>query len=113
MAAPTADLNLTMVGTPNPVLLGTNIIYTLTISNAGPATATAVGLTNTLPPLANASLVSASPATYLRNGAVVTFTNLGSLPAGQPTQLLLGLSDLPLSGRRQLPPGAVLIERAA
>src|SRR5262249_11153987 len=37
---PSADLVLGLVGTPNPVALGGNITYTLTVTNFGPATAT-------------------------------------------------------------------------
>jgi uncharacterized delta-60 repeat protein/uncharacterized repeat protein (TIGR01451 family) len=76
----TADLVLGMIGAPNPVLLGSNVTYTLTVTNLGPATATSVSLTNTLPP--GVSLVSASPAGYTISGRVVTFANLGNIGSG-------------------------------
>jgi uncharacterized repeat protein (TIGR01451 family) len=53
-----ADLALTKTGTPNPVLAGNNITYTITVTNNGPATATNVTMTDTLP--ANTSVVSIS-----------------------------------------------------
>jgi uncharacterized repeat protein (TIGR01451 family) len=51
-----ADLAVTKTGTPNPVLAGNNITYTITVTNNGPATAANVTLTDTLP--ANTSVVS-------------------------------------------------------
>jgi uncharacterized repeat protein (TIGR01451 family) len=77
---PSADLVLGMSGTPNPVALGSNVTYTLTVTNLGPATATGVSITNTLP--GSLSLVTATPAGYVVNGNVVTFTNLGNLGSG-------------------------------
>jgi uncharacterized repeat protein (TIGR01451 family) len=44
-----ADLAITKTGTPTAVLAGNNITYTLTVKNNGPATATNVTLTDTLP----------------------------------------------------------------
>jgi uncharacterized delta-60 repeat protein/uncharacterized repeat protein (TIGR01451 family) len=81
VVAATADVSLSMIGTPNPVLLGSNVTYTLTISNAGPAAATAVSITNTLPP--GATLISTLPAnSYVKVGDVLTFTNLGNIVSG-------------------------------
>ncbi|MGA8013871.1 MAG: C25 family cysteine peptidase [Candidatus Acidiferrales bacterium] len=45
-----ADLALTKTGTPNPVLAGNNLTYTITVTNNGPATATNVTMQDTLPP---------------------------------------------------------------
>jgi uncharacterized delta-60 repeat protein/uncharacterized repeat protein (TIGR01451 family) len=85
VVSPTADLVLSMSGTPNPVLLGNYVTYSLTVSNSGPATALVVGLTNTLSP--SVAFTSASPAGYGRSGNLVTFTNLGTLPAGAATNV--------------------------
>jgi uncharacterized delta-60 repeat protein/uncharacterized repeat protein (TIGR01451 family) len=92
VAAPTADLVLSMVGVPNPVLLGNYVTNTLTVSNAGPATAIAVGLTNTIP--AAASFSSATPAGYTQVGNVVTFGNLGSLASGARTNVTIVIRPL-------------------
>ena len=44
-----ADLSLlTMTASPNPVTLGSNVIYSVTVSNAGPCTATGVIVSNFL-----------------------------------------------------------------
>ncbi len=55
-----ADLAVTKTGTPNPVLAGNNITYTITVTNNGPAIATNVTLTDTLP--ANTTVVSIASA---------------------------------------------------
>jgi uncharacterized repeat protein (TIGR01451 family)/uncharacterized delta-60 repeat protein len=77
VASPTADMSLTIIDSPDPVAVGGTLTYTLIVSNAGPATATSVRLTNTLP--AGVTFVSASPAGYAVNGNVVTFPNLGDI----------------------------------
>ena len=51
-----ADLALTKTGTPNPVLAGNNLTYTITVTNNGPATAANVSMKDTFP--ASTSFVS-------------------------------------------------------
>jgi uncharacterized repeat protein (TIGR01451 family) len=51
-----ADLSVTNAGAPNPVNAGQNITFSQTVTNGGPASATAVTLTETLP--ANTTFVS-------------------------------------------------------
>jgi len=48
-AATQADLSVTNAGSPNPVTAGTNITYTQSLTNHGPATAAAPVFTETLP----------------------------------------------------------------
>lgn len=82
VVAPTADLYLDVVDTPDPVYVSSNnnLTYTITVHNAGPATALGVGVTNTLP--LEVSFLSATPAGHTIAGNVVTFTNLGNLGSG-------------------------------
>ncbi len=47
--APQADLSVTKVDTPDPVVAGNNITYTITVNNAGPGNAASVSLSDTLP----------------------------------------------------------------
>jgi uncharacterized repeat protein (TIGR01451 family) len=47
---PTADLSLSKGGSPNPVVSGSNLTYTLTVNNGGPDSASAVALSDPLPP---------------------------------------------------------------
>jgi uncharacterized repeat protein (TIGR01451 family) len=44
-----ADLSITQADDPDPVSAGANVTYTLSISNAGPSTATNLTVTDTLP----------------------------------------------------------------
>ncbi len=80
VVTPAADLALGLSGTPNPLMLGGNLTYSIVVTNLGPATATAVSITANLP--ADAAFVSATPAGYLLAGNTLTFTNLGSLDGG-------------------------------
>ncbi len=56
---PVADLALSKSDSPDPVLAGTELTYTLTVDNSGPRSATSVQLVDTLP--ATATFVSATP----------------------------------------------------
>lgn len=80
VAAPTADLSLSMIGQPDPVLSGNFVTYTLNVTNLGPATANIIALTNTMPP--GVTFISASPAGYILNGRSVAYANLGNLGNG-------------------------------
>ena len=51
--ADSADLSITNVGSPVPVLAGNNITYTQVVTNGGPSTATTVSMTETTPPNTN------------------------------------------------------------
>ena len=64
-----ADLSVSLNGDKSPVLVGQNLTYTVTASNAGPSTATGVTLKDTLP--AGVAFVSATSST----GDVVTLSN--------------------------------------
>ncbi|HEY6193143.1 MAG TPA: Ig-like domain repeat protein, partial [Bacteroidota bacterium] len=44
-----ADLSVTKTGTPNPVLPGNNITYSLVVNNAGPNSAASVSLVDSIP----------------------------------------------------------------
>ncbi len=58
-SATTSDLSITNAATPNPVLAGSNITYTVVVKNNGIATATNVSFSEAIP--ANTTFVSATP----------------------------------------------------
>ncbi|HEY3128912.1 MAG TPA: SBBP repeat-containing protein [Acidobacteriota bacterium] len=73
-----ADLSITKSSSPGSATIGTGLTYTISVSNAGPSTATGVTVTDTLP--AGVTFVSASSAqgSCSQTGGTVT-CNLGSL----------------------------------
>ncbi len=88
VVSPTADLAISLFDSPEPLLLGNYLTYSITVSNGGPATATGVIAFDTLPPAVN--FISASPiSNYTVAGQVVTFTNLGSLGSGAQTNVTI------------------------
>ena len=83
LTADIADLGITLTGTPASVIVGGNLVYILTISNAGPNTANGVVGTLNLPS-SGETFVSADSACSLNN-LVVTCT-AASLASGQNIQ---------------------------
>ena len=57
VVAASADLSITKTDSPDPVLAGNNLTYTITVTNGGPSTAVAVAINDTL--AAGTSFVSA------------------------------------------------------
>jgi uncharacterized repeat protein (TIGR01451 family) len=78
---PAADLAVTFGDFPDPVVVGSNWTYTVTVTNRGPNAASAVVLNTTLP--AGVTLVSTNTTqgTLSRSGDTVT-CNLGNLAVG-------------------------------
>jgi uncharacterized repeat protein (TIGR01451 family) len=77
---PAADLSLTKTDSPDPVLAGQLLTYTLTAHNAGPSSATAAQVTDNLP--AGVTFESATPSQGSCSEATVTCA-LGTLTSGQ------------------------------
>jgi uncharacterized repeat protein (TIGR01451 family) len=83
-----ADLALTKTDSPDPVLVGDHLTYTLTVTNHGPADATDVTLTDTLP--SSVVFVSSSPGAPMCNAAAGTVTcDLDTLTNGASTTVTL------------------------
>ena len=76
-AAVNADLIVTKTAAPDPVDAGTDVTYTITVTNAGVGTATGVAVTDTLP--AGTSFVSATPSQGTCAGTTTVSCSLGSL----------------------------------
>jgi large repetitive protein len=77
---PDADLAIIKTASPDPVVAGDRVTYTLAVRNAGPADARAVAVTDHLP--AGTTIVSVTPTsgTCAHAGATVT-CSLGTVPA--------------------------------
>src|SRR6185503_3990506 len=72
------DLSIAKSVSPNPGQVGQNLSYRVSVTNNGPASATNVTVTDTLP--AGVTLVSASSVSGLCSGSPVVTCNLASLP---------------------------------
>jgi uncharacterized repeat protein (TIGR01451 family) len=81
--APNADLSISKSDSPDPVFAGQELTYTLTVSNAGPADATGVTVTDTLPSGVTFKSATASQGTCTESGGTVT-CELGDLASGAP-----------------------------
>ncbi len=105
-----ADLSVTKVDTPDPVIAGASITWTVTVSNAGPDAATTVALVDALPSgttfvsLAAPAGWSCSTPTVGLNGTVSCST--ASMPVGSAAFTIVAA----VSGAT--PPGTVLSNTA-
>jgi uncharacterized repeat protein (TIGR01451 family) len=80
-ALPAADLGVSVVASPSPAISGGNLTYVVTVTNAGPSTATNVFMNQTLP--ASAPFISTSqPTNVVDIGGLVTWTIPGTMPSG-------------------------------
>ncbi|HEY3153018.1 MAG TPA: SBBP repeat-containing protein [Candidatus Binatia bacterium] len=82
-----ADVSVTKSDTPDPVTVGTNVTYTMTITNNGPDIATDVELTDTLP--GAVTLVSATPSAGTCTGTSIIVCDLGSLANGASATVII------------------------
>jgi len=87
VSANKVDLAVTKTATPNPVQVGNNLTYTVTVTNLGPTNpATGVTLTDTLP--TGVAFVSATPTQGTCNVVGVTVTcNLNNVSTATPATI--------------------------
>ncbi|MFN0182137.1 MAG: hypothetical protein ACKVZ0_25310 [Gemmatimonadales bacterium] len=85
---PSADVSVTKTG-PASAAAGTDVSYTVLVSNAGPTSAANVSVTDTIP--AGATFVSASGGGTL-SGSVVTWPTIVALANGGSTSFTVTLS---------------------
>jgi uncharacterized repeat protein (TIGR01451 family) len=78
---PGADLALGMTAQPDPVIVGNNLTYTITVTNGGPSTARNVTVTHLLPSSVIFVSAVASQGSCAQAGGLVT-GNLGTLAPG-------------------------------
>src|SRR5262249_5258107 len=79
--APQADLSVTKAASPAQAGVGDTLTYTLVVRNTGPATATAVTLTDPLPAAVTLGSVTITQGTCAGTGGTVTCA-VGELAAG-------------------------------
>ncbi len=77
VSSTSADLSLTQTASPNPAAVGTNISYRLSVTNNGPASATNVNVTDTLP--AGVTFVSSATTQGSCSGTTTIICNIGTL----------------------------------
>jgi uncharacterized repeat protein (TIGR01451 family) len=83
---PGADVALGMTASPNPVVAGNNLTYTISVTNLGPSVVTNAVVSHLLPPNVTVVNVTASQGTYSQQGSLVAFT-LGTMPVNIPATL--------------------------
>jgi uncharacterized repeat protein (TIGR01451 family) len=106
-----ANLSITKTSAPNPVVAGTNVTYTINVSNAGPSTATNVVVRDTLP--GQVSDVTFTPSTgsciggIPGNPALPLTCNLGNMASG-------GAASITVTAKvkSNTPDGTILVNNA-
>lgn len=83
-----ADLGVSVTGAPDPVFIGSNLVYTIVITNIGPVSASNVRLTNTLSPSVAFKSSTASQG-VLNTGANPISGALGSINNGASVTVTL------------------------
>jgi uncharacterized repeat protein (TIGR01451 family) len=86
---PRADLSITKIG-PGSVNASTQFAYTLSISNAGPNAASAVSVSDSLPP--EVTLVSASGSGWTCSGTATVTCSLSSLAVGAAPTIVINVT---------------------
>ncbi len=74
------DLTLKVTDSPDPVAVGANVTYLLTVSNTGPSMATSVVLSNIVPQGVNLVSFNSSQGSIANSSGVIV-AQLGALPA--------------------------------
>jgi uncharacterized repeat protein (TIGR01451 family) len=95
-AAPSADLSITKSDSPDPVTVGNNLTYTVTVKNNGPSGATGVTMTDSLP--GTVTFVSATPSQGNCTGTATVTCNLGSLTNGASATITIVVTPTQAGG---------------
>ncbi len=88
--APQADLAIVQSATPNPAIVGQNLVYTVNLRNQGPSTATNVKLTDILPTGATYQNATSGDGQVSVANGVVTFL-VGQLAPNQVATLTISV----------------------
>lgn len=90
-----ADLSITKVASPEPVNLGDTLTYTITVNNNGPASASGVAMTDTLPSAVTFQSVS-SLASCSQSAGTVNCT-IGTMASGQTVIITISCTATTMS----------------
>lgn len=88
----TSDLRVSMTNSPNPVTVGSNLVYTISIVNVGPFPAPNTTLTNTLPSTATLRAATISPPWLLATNGGVLSGSAGTLGVGSSSVLTISVT---------------------
>jgi uncharacterized repeat protein (TIGR01451 family) len=77
VAGQSADTGIGVTASPDPVIAGNTLSYTITVTNSGPNAATGVSVTDTLP--SGAGFVSVTPSQGTCSGTSTVTCNLGTI----------------------------------
>jgi len=88
-----ADLSITKSDATDPVTIGEEIVYTITVFNGGPDDATQVRMTDGVPSGTSFVSANASQGTCANSGGTVTCT-LGSLASGSTVTITLRVTSI-------------------
>ena len=86
-AGTTIDLSVATTDSADPILVGSNLVYTIEIANSGAATATGIVVTNILPP--SVSFISAASAHGICTGTGPVICNLEPIVGGGCAQITI------------------------
>ena len=89
---PQADISVTMTDSPDPVILGQNITYTITVTNNGPSDAQNVSVDDGFPLIFVSQTQESGPAFTLTNTATSITDTVSSFPAGASAVFTLVLN---------------------
>jgi hypothetical protein len=84
----TSDLSVTISDSPDPVLVTSNLTYTITVANNGPFPAPNVVLSDTLPASVILKFATATQGTLVTNGNPI-IANLGTIASGASANVSL------------------------
>jgi uncharacterized repeat protein (TIGR01451 family) len=91
-ATETADLSVTEADSPDPLVLGGELTYSVAVINNGPNDATAVTLTDDLP--GSTQLISATPSQGSCGGVTRVICDIGTLPVGEAAAVTIVVSPI-------------------
>lgn len=93
--AQNVDLVVTKVGSPDPVVAGQNVTYTMTVTNDGPSNASSVSLSDNIPDgIQITSVVGTVGSTSIPSGSITIPTTASDTTASNPDNVVIAIGTL-------------------